>query len=575
MVSIRKHSTVVFGQNKYTLINNIGNGGNASVWSAKCDSDDREYAIKFLKENVNHNKMKRFQQEIGFCIECDNPHVVKVYAKGLYEGIPCYLMPKYEKTLREVINTESDYLKIFDYIIQICEGVRYIHKKSIIHRDLKPENILIDKGNNAVIADFGIAHFIDSSLTDKNELLCNRYYFAPEQMKGKSKELSAACDIYALGIIINELFTKHRPSGSKMLKIFQVNPILFQLDAIVYSCIKQNPEERPNIEEIYSEIVLIKGELLQALEDIEDYLYICQPKGMPEELIDNIVKKASQDIWIAKSIFDNMSMQDITSINEFYHMDIRYNIDDELINLYFQTVIYKLCLLKFNAEANCYLNGEAYESLDLKNSDHLDIYNKMKRVIEAYRVERKFEEISGKILKLFSSCCDYHCKEILRNVEKYKKSLSDFQRAPILQIVCKLKYELPSDTIEEIDFSNHIYVDWKNTVYDNSVENDLYYYNNHDKDIQGILKEFADKWDVVTPQKDSNCFSIIFKSKEEYSKFKKYALQLSEHHYIFKYDVLYSTRILREYGDFVELIPWSEFEITEVLAKILGLRKDY
>lgn len=573
---MNKNDSVTFGKQEYILCEKLGSGGNGEVWSAKINDEEPIYAVKFLDVESDSKKEERFHREIEFCSHCEHPNIIKIYAYGFCGGAPCYLMPKYEKTLKDVIESESDYIQTIDYILQICEGIKYIHglPEPVIHRDIKPENILIDKDGKIAITDFGIAHFVDSSLTRKNDLLCNRNYFAPEQIKGNALNVTTACDIYSLGMIINELFTKRKPSGSKFLKIFDVNPLLFQLDKLVYSCMKQNPEERPNIEEVFSEVTLIKGELLKTLEDIEECIYINQTEEMPEDLEENIAKKASKDILTAKHIFENQSLFEMKFLNINYHMDIRYYIDDTLKNIYFQNVIYKLCLKKFNAETKSYANGKPYESLNLKLSEHLGIYQKIEDIVKKYKVDRRYEDLSGKILKVFSSCCDYHCKEILKSIEREEAYLSDFDNSPILYIVYKLKSELSSGTVEEIDLVDHIYVDWENTEYDNSVENSLKN-DSADGEMQRIVQLFIEQWDTLVKETDTKQYSVKFKSKEQYNKFKRYALELSAPYYVFEGDVIDSIKILREYDGIVELFPWTDFEIKNVLAKILKLRTDY
>ena len=138
----------------------------------------------------------------------------------------------------------------------------------------------------------------------------------------------------------------------------------------------------------------------------------------------------------------------------------------------------------------------------------------------------------------------------------------------------KLKTELPSEMIEKIDLIDHIYVDWNDTMYDNSVENNLKN-NIDDKEIQKIIRLFTNEWDTLVTQPDEEHYSVKFKTKCQYNKFKRYALALSEPYYIFEGDVLDSLKIHREYDDFVELVLWTDFEITNVLAKILKLRTDY
>lgn len=85
-----------------------------------------------------------------------------------------------------------------------------------MHRDIKPKNVLINPDTRRlVLADFGIAHFKDSSLTKNGDLLANRNYLAPEQMRrNNTLAIGKPADVFALGLVINEMFTKQNAGGT-------------------------------------------------------------------------------------------------------------------------------------------------------------------------------------------------------------------------------------------------------------------------------------------------------------------------------------------------------------------------
>ena len=177
------------------------------------------------------------------------------YLEDKGEKYPCYIMPVYNSSLcsyiEEVKTTENIEIisKSIDYIIQICEGIKFLHEKGVIHRDLKPENILI-KDNNLVLSDLGIAHFEEGfdNITKPGDLLMNRAYAAPEQkVKGNSNNITSAVDIFALGTIINEIFTGKRADGEYYVLISDKYPWLRDIDKLVSECRRENPFERPDI----------------------------------------------------------------------------------------------------------------------------------------------------------------------------------------------------------------------------------------------------------------------------------------------------------------------------------------
>jgi len=108
--------------------------------------------------------------------------------------------------------------------------------------------------------------FENSFITDENDLLANRGYAAPEQkIKGISRDMTTAVDIFSLGLIINEIFTSKKPEGFNFVLISDVYPWLINIDKLVERCIRQNPEERPTIKEILIEIKLKFHELKEEI----------------------------------------------------------------------------------------------------------------------------------------------------------------------------------------------------------------------------------------------------------------------------------------------------------------------
>jgi serine/threonine protein kinase len=151
-------------------------------------------------------------------------------------------------------------------IHQLLDAVEASHMQSVIHRDLKPENILLSDDNQSlVLADFGIAHFAAELLaatveTQDSERLANFRYAAPEQ-RVPSGRVDHRSDIYALGLIINELFTGQVPQGTEYAQIGDRRPSLSQLDVLVRSMIQQDPQNRPeSIERIKARMEVLLDE---------------------------------------------------------------------------------------------------------------------------------------------------------------------------------------------------------------------------------------------------------------------------------------------------------------------------
>ena len=575
-MTIYKNKKITFDGIEYTLGDGIGSGGNGYVCAAKSAEDSGEYAVKFLAlkkgDSGYTEKRERFLQELHFCENADHHNILKVLGHGEFESQLYYIMPRYAKTLRNIIKEEHDFLKLLDYSIWLCEAVKYIHDRGVIHRDIKPENIFLDNKSNLVLADFGIAHFVDSTLTKANDWLGNKSYAAPEQLiKGNGRNVTASCDIYAVGTIINELFTKAKPSGSRFRTVSEVEPLLSPLDNLIDRCMRQNPKERPRIEEVLAELKLMQGDLKRDMELVSNGILVDEllPETVTKELLNSVCK----DILMAKHIFERASESELEKYDYNYHSEIRYNVSSFLKNLYFQKRIFDICMRKFNYEAHEYAEGRYYTPLDLDTPCDLALYESLSEILERYQVGKRAHDISGQILKAFSSCCDYHCQEVIREIPRLENFTSEMDDAPILYIVYNLRQVLSSDDTQEFNFIDHIGINWRTSLYDGIKDGSIY--KSQENDEERILLQFEQKWGVICSKVDANHYSIKFIERSAYESFKHHALALAKPYYVFEGDVLDVIHIKREYEGIVELEPWNSFDVTNVLAKILGLRTDY
>lgn len=239
---------------EYIVKEQIGQGGNGTVFLV-VSSDGESFAIKIINKNANRKtNIKRFKNEINFCQKKDNhKNIIKVIDYGVYKNgeLDClfYVMPYYDSTLRKEIKKGIDSSKALSVLFQLLDGLKFAHEKGIWHRDMKPENILYDTKNQIVIiADFGIAHFCEDDIitaveTQKGERLANYMYAAPEQ-RTKGINIDGRTDIFALGLILNEMFTNTVIGGSKYKTITDCCEEYGFLDKVVEELISQNPMNR-------------------------------------------------------------------------------------------------------------------------------------------------------------------------------------------------------------------------------------------------------------------------------------------------------------------------------------------
>lgn len=282
----KKGSVLYTAFDEFRLIRPIGQGGNGTVFEA-VDSMEEHVAIKIVDMyELSKDKKRRFKNEINTCQKTKHPNIIEVTDAGSTDSgrYAFYVMPLYQKTLRNKIREgiqPQDAIEIFDSLLT---GLAYAHDKGIYHRDIKPENILFSENSNqCVIADFGIAHIpveemVTTVETKIGDRMANFQYAAPEQ-KNKEASVDGRADVFAAGLILNEMLTGQLIGSSGYRKIGEVYPEYSFLDAIVEQLYRQDPNDRlypPSriCQELHARIEMAKNEeqvqhLSESLKDAE------------------------------------------------------------------------------------------------------------------------------------------------------------------------------------------------------------------------------------------------------------------------------------------------------------------
>ena len=253
---------------RFTAIRLLGEGGAGFVYEVK-DANGQRFAIKILKkQGITNEKRKRFQNEITFCQRSSHPNIISVVDFGVVLddsiAVPFYVMPLYDSSLRNLMNNGLKPESIIRLLFQLLDGVEAAHLQKIVHRDLKPENILFTTSDaKLVLADFGIARFTEDELytaveTKAQDRLANFLYAAPEQ-RVRGKQVDCRADIYAVGLILNEMFTHEIPLGTRYKTISSISPEHAYLDEIVDKMICQNPDERLTSIHSVKQMLKIRG----------------------------------------------------------------------------------------------------------------------------------------------------------------------------------------------------------------------------------------------------------------------------------------------------------------------------
>lgn len=205
---------------RYRVIGLLGKGGMGEVYRATDLMLGQSVALKFLPETaaLDHRQLERFHGEVRVARQVSHPNVCTVYDIGEADGLWFISMEYVDgddlaSLLGRIGRLPPD--KGVETARKICAGLAAAHAKGIIHRDLKPQNIMLNKRGEVLIMDFGLAA-VAEQLTGMEARNGTPAYMSPEQLRGS--EVTAKSDIYALGLVLYELFTGKKPYEAKSIQ---------------------------------------------------------------------------------------------------------------------------------------------------------------------------------------------------------------------------------------------------------------------------------------------------------------------------------------------------------------------
>lgn len=202
--------------NRYELLEEVGIGGMATVYKAKCTLLNRFVAVKVLKDEFSKDAefVKKFRAEAQSAASLTHPNIVSVYDVGEENGINYIVMEYLEgDTLKDYIekNGRLSNEVTLKFASQIASALEAAHSAKIIHRDIKPQNIVLANNNTiAKVTDFGIAKMSSKdTITSSSTTIGSVHYFSPEHAKGCYTDEKS--DIYSLGVVMYEMSTGTLP----------------------------------------------------------------------------------------------------------------------------------------------------------------------------------------------------------------------------------------------------------------------------------------------------------------------------------------------------------------------------
>ncbi|MEP6915404.1 MAG: serine/threonine-protein kinase, partial [Acidobacteriota bacterium] len=243
---------------RYRMIGLLGRGGMGEVYRADDLRLGQQCALKFLPDELRRDPMRlaQFHNEVRTARQVSHSNVCRVYDIGEADGL-LYLSMEYvdgedlATSLRRIGRFPED--KAADIARQLCAGLAAAHQRGVIHRDLKPANVMLDGAGRVRVMDFGLA-----AIGQVEDIRAGTpAYMAPEQLLGR--EVTARSDIFALGLVLYELFTGRRAftaatvgdlvSQHDSRSIPPPSSIVTALDPrierIILRCLEPDPSRRP------------------------------------------------------------------------------------------------------------------------------------------------------------------------------------------------------------------------------------------------------------------------------------------------------------------------------------------
>jgi len=244
---------------RYRLVALLGRGGMGEVYRADDLTLDQPVALKFLPAGVaaDDARLAQFHNELRIARQVSHKNVCRLYDLGDADGRRFLTMEYVDGEdlallLRRIGRIPQD--KAVELARQLCAGVAAAHERGVVHRDLKPANVMIDGEGDVRITDFGIA----TAIGDADPGAAGTpQYMAPEQLVGKPASIKT--DIYALGLILFEIFTGRRAYDAKTLgdlkqlhdtgTLITPSTLVRDLDPVIerviLRCLSRDPDQRP------------------------------------------------------------------------------------------------------------------------------------------------------------------------------------------------------------------------------------------------------------------------------------------------------------------------------------------
>ncbi|MDP7010085.1 MAG: protein kinase [Verrucomicrobiota bacterium] len=283
------------GNDRFTLLRQLGRGGMGVVWLARDGELSEDVALKLLPEEmaadlVALNELKR---ETSKSRRLSHPNIVRTHDLVQMPNEPPFISMEFvDGGMLEAMRLEQPgqvyhWSNLEKWFLQLCDALEYAHGQKIVHRDLKPANMMITQDGDLKLADFGIAASMADSLSRssmRNVISGTATYMSPQQLQGDVPR--ATDDIYAMGGTLYELLSGRPPfyTGDLTYQIINVEPhplaerlremgveneIPPHIDELVMACLAKETARRPQSASVVAEWIRTKGQssLIPAIDE--------------------------------------------------------------------------------------------------------------------------------------------------------------------------------------------------------------------------------------------------------------------------------------------------------------------
>jgi eukaryotic-like serine/threonine-protein kinase len=436
-------SAMVKLKSRYEVKERLGQGGMGAVFRAYDRVTRHDVAVKTLRDRPEKKVMELFHKECEILAKISHPNIVDIFDIGEWEENgemkPFFVMPYLNGvTLESLIRSSSNRLTVdrsVEIITQTCRGLQAAHEQGVIHRDLKPGNIFVMPDDSVKVIDFGVARMASGQTTSHQ--MGTLHYMSPEQIQMKS--LTAVSDLFSLGVICYEIFSRRRP--------FQGNTESELVEAILQQVPPPVSAFNPAVNRMISQVIhkSMAKQPWNRFPSARDFSEILQKafRNEPIEMFD--LERIQPRLQRASSAFEKGDYQFVGEI--LSELEAEGHLDDSIILLRHQVdqAQRQQTLQQLMSSARRRFEEEEYPLALQKVQEILDLDPNnpeaitLRENIESRRTQKKIEDWFRLARQHISHYSFHHARQAIENVLQLKPK--DTQAQQLLSEVDRLEQE--------------------------------------------------------------------------------------------------------------------------------------